>query len=178
MNSEERAKLARLITATAMYYQRPITTEVISMMADDLDDLNFESVSEGYLKYRRNPKNKFFPLPAQIRDIVAPEETTESGAREQIALIKLAIEKFGWPEPLKAEEFMGPIAWQIVKEHGGWQRMCESNFFHNSGLLAQARNRAEDLIKHQFIFGNLKSLPTPRPYEFLESSEAQDELDL
>lgn len=149
MNPEQRAQLGKVITATAMYYQRQITTEVVSMMVSDLEDLPFEKVVKAYETLRRDPKTQGFPLPAKIRGVVAPTPTVETEARDVIEKIKIAIGKFGYMRGEEARAYVGEIGWQIVRGLGGWMAVCQSNFIHNSALIAQARARGEDLINFQ-----------------------------
>jgi hypothetical protein len=149
MNQAERSQVAKIITATAMYYQRPITSEVVSMMVDDLEDLPFEKVLKAYQAIRRDAKNKFFPLPAQVRELICPVMSVQAQAREDVENIKIAITDFGYMRGAEARAAIGEIGWRIVEGLGGWQRVCESNFIHNSALIAQARARGEDLINYQ-----------------------------
>ena len=148
MNQENRSKLSIIIAATARYYSRQIDKEIVSMMLDDLSDLEYESVARAYSEYRKNPKNRTFPMPAQIREVVSPEVTPEAKAREIIDRIKKAIDRIGYARESEAEKSIGPIGWQLIKGMGGWTRVCESDFIFNHGLIAQVRNRAEDLFKY------------------------------
>lgn len=140
--------LREMIILTASYYSKTLSEPLLDMYAEDLSDLPVNAVLSAYQAYRRNPKNKAFPLPAQIREIVAPEADPEAEARAILDRIITAINKFGWPQGEAAKAYVGPIGWRIVENNGGWMKLCESNFIHNPGLLAQARNRAEDLIKY------------------------------
>lgn len=149
MSAEEIKELKKGIAITASYYGRDLLPEAIQFMADDLADLPFEKVSQAYLKYRRDPKNRTMPLPAQIRAIADPVLTAEVESRDVIEKIKIAISKFGYMRGAEARAFVGEIGWRIVQGLGGWQRVCESNFIHNSALIAQARSRGEDLINFQ-----------------------------
>lgn len=163
MTDAELKELKKGITLTASYYGRELKPEVIAMMAEDLSNLPFAKVSQAYLTYRRDPKNRTMPLPAQIRAIVDPQPTPEAEGREAVERIKLAIAKFGWPQGEAARAFIGEVGWRIVEGMGGWMRVCESDFIHNPGLIAQARNRAEDLVRYEDHFSsNVVALPTSR----------------
>jgi hypothetical protein len=161
-------KLKETIILTASYYQKSIAPQVLEMYVEDLIDLQIDEVINAYRSYRRNPKNKFFPLPGQIREIVAPEKSPEAEGREIVENIKRAVAEFGYMRTSEALTFIGPVGAQIVRSMGGWSRVCESDFLYNSSLLAQARNRAEDLVK----FGDsgskfLKLTPPENSDEFL-----------
>lgn len=148
MTAEEIKELKKGIAITASYYGRDLLSEAIQFMAEDLSDLPFAKVSEAYLRYRRDPKNRTMPLPAQIRAIVQPTPDPEAEARAILDRIITAVNKFGWPQGEQARAFIGELGWRVVQFNGGWTELCQSNFIHNPGLLAQARNRAEDLIKY------------------------------
>jgi hypothetical protein len=145
MSPEEIKQIKKGIFLTAAYYNRDLNDEVIQMMAEDLADLPFVKVSDAFLKYRRDPKNRTMPLPAQIRGIVEPTVTSDSAARDVVEKIKIAIRDFGYTNANLAKEYIGPAGWNIVRGMGGWQSVCESDFIHNSAMIAQARNRASDL---------------------------------
>jgi hypothetical protein len=123
-----RQSLAKIINNTAIYYGRSLEPEVLSMMCNDLDDLPVDRVLAAYDAYRRNPKNKFFPLPAQIREIVCPEEniTAEDQAREIAARICAAVPTFGWCNGHKARTYVGEIGWSVILRQGGWSYLCEN----------------------------------------------------
>lgn len=164
-------KVKEIIVLTASYYRQTIDRAVLDMYADDLADLSTEAVLGAYTAYRKNPKNKTFPLPAQIREMIAPQQTPEAEAREVIDRIKIAIRDFGWADAMGARAYLGPLAWSVVKGMGGWQSVCEGDFLFNPGLIAQARNRAEDLAK----FGNYDKtpfvLPAPEPIQSITHEE-------
>lgn len=147
MNIDQLKELKLGIIQTAVYYNRDLTPGVLTMMVEDLSDLDFDAVSDAYLKYRRSPKNKTFPLPAQIRELVEPVADDESEARDAVEKIKLAISKFGYPHGTLAKDFIGEIGWSIVNGLGGWLSVCESDFTYNPAMIAQARTRAMDLVK-------------------------------
>jgi hypothetical protein len=143
MNREERKQIGHVIVLTAQYYDRKLTPEVISMMVDDLADLDAAAVAEAFREYRRNPANRFFPLPGQIRAIVAPGFDDNSAARDAAGRILSAVSRFGWNNPERAKEYVGTLGWAVVERQGGWRNVCETLTFENSGQLqAQWRDLA------------------------------------
>lgn len=128
MNQQERQAIKALIVATHGYYSTPIADSVIAMHVEDLDDLDFEKVVQGYKLYRRNPKNKFPPLPAAIRDLIIPAEDRDrddsDDGRFVAAKILQAIKQFGFYRASEASRFMGELAWEVVQMQGGWQTLC------------------------------------------------------
>lgn len=64
-----------LLARLALLYWRPDFTpgqakQLYVQYLEDLRDFAFSDVSEAIQKYRRNPENKFFPLPGQLRGII------------------------------------------------------------------------------------------------------------
>ena len=157
MTADELKELKKGIAITASYFGRDLLPEAIQLMAEDLSDLPFEKISQAFLRYRRDPKNRAMPLPAQIRAIVDPKPDPESEGREIIERVVIAITKFGYTQFQAAMEFIGPVGKRIADAHGGWTALCESNFIHNPAMIAQARTRATDLIKYGDSF---RSEPT------------------
>lgn len=145
---------------TASYYRQTIDPGVLEMYVEDLEDLPGEQVIEAYKAYRKNPKNTQFPLPAQIRGMIAPVPTSEAIARECLGRINTAISKFGYVALLPAKEYIGDIGWKYVESCGGWARLCESDFIHNGAAQAQARSRLIDLA--QFGTNSLATALTQR----------------
>lgn len=148
MNDAELKELKKLIFNTTKYYGREINPEVITMMADDLSDLSFSDVLNAYTLYRRDPKNKSMPLPAQIRDLISPTLTPIAQAREILERIKYAITKFGYASGLEAHRYIGDIGWNVVRRSGGWHAICESDIFSNSSRQAQMRDSIADQITY------------------------------
>ena len=172
MNSVERSNLAKIITATAMYFQRQITTEVVSMMVSDLEDLPFEKVARAYETIRRDPKTQAFPIPAKIRGLIKPTPDPEAEGREIVDRVVIAITKFGYSQFQAAMAFIGPIGKRIVNAHGGWTALCESNFIHNPAMIAQARSRATDMIKYGDSFRSESTqIEAPQETPQLESKK-------
>lgn len=150
MNLEQRQQIGLVILNTARYYNRIIEKETISMMLDDLSDLSFEEILKAYKKYRLDSKNKTFPLPAQIRDLINPEATDESVGRDISAKILSAISKFGYPNAKDARAYIGEFGWGIVNKLGGWSYLCENRGLNlnSTSFIAQVRDLATDLSKH------------------------------
>lgn len=150
MTQPERSELALKIVTTAKYYSRQVDRDVVSMMIDDLSDLNLQDVLTAYDRYRTNPKNKMFPMPAQIREILCPEINPESQGREIAARIQGAIVKYGYANPIEAKDYIGPVGWEIVQSYGGWSYLCENHgkAIDSSVFQAQTRERAKDMVTH------------------------------
>lgn len=151
-------EIKKIIILTAAYYGREIKPEVVAMMAEDLADLDPNAVKNAYNAYRRNPKNRTMPLPAQIREIVSPVIDDEIEARDAAARIIQAISKYGHNNQFLAREFMGELAWSVVNKQGGWQNLCESFQIAQTGIW-QAQFR--DLAKTQLALAKAGRLDLP-----------------
>lgn len=176
MSADPRKALAYEIAGLAQYYGRKLEERVLGMMVDDLADLPLEPVLDAFKNYRRNPKNRFFPLPAQIREIVAPEITPEAQGREIAASIQEAVVRFGYPNGELARAFLGHAGWEVVKRFGGWAHLCQNlgvaidiTTFH-----AQARQLAEDTVRYSGKTRHLQIAPPPRADLFIADEKARD----
>lgn len=125
-----KSNLLETIALTFTYYNpgQVLPNPVVAMYGEDLADLPINECIRAYRNYRLNSKNTKFPLPAQIRAIVRPEEyiSAEAQAREIAARICGAIPKYGWSNTAQARAFIGEIGWRAVERQGGWQYLCEN----------------------------------------------------
>lgn len=153
------------IILTAMYYDKTMSEELLAMFAADLADLPAAKVVEAYQTYRRDPKNRTFPLPAQIREIVSPTASPESIARDSAARIPEAIRLFGYNWPDKARKHIGEPGWVAVQRFGGWEHVCQHHGTSNMNALtfqAQARDIALAHVELAATGIDAKALPMPR----------------
>ncbi len=141
--------LKELIVLTASYYGKTLSAPLLEMYVDDLSDLPTDQVALAYRAYRRNPKNTQFPLPAQIRGVVAPELDPDSIAREVAARITAAIPKYGYANSIDARAYIGEIGWSIVERQGGWPYICERHgvSIDPTAFQAQTRELAKSDLK-------------------------------
>lgn len=151
MTHEERSKIGTTIAHMAQYYGKAVTKEVIAMMVLDLEDLSVAAVLEAFNAYRRDPRNRFFPLPAQVRELINPTPTPEQIAREAVSRVQEAISRFGYCNSEQAKSFIGELGWGVVKSYGGWSSVCERMGVNLSfdTFAAQAR----ELLKARVIHG-------------------------
>ncbi len=146
--------LKEVIVLTHAYYNQgkdPLKDQVLLMYAEDLADLPEPECIFAYNQWRRDPKNKTFPLPAHIREIVSPDEfvSPEIEAREIARRVVGAVTKFGWNNARDAEAFIGPIGWDAVNRSGGWSIICEQmSTFNRTTFEAQMRDLLEGVVKY------------------------------
>lgn len=124
MTEDEKKKVKAGYVALSAYYQRPLEDYVLRMYAEDLEDMPFGVVIDAMIQWRKNPKNRTLPLPAELRNQVTPALTDEQLAIESVARIVQAMSKHGSYNPDAAREFMGDLAWEVVKREGGWVKIC------------------------------------------------------
>lgn len=65
-----------LLAKLAVVYWRPDFTagqakQLYSQYLDDLRDFAFQDIADAIEKYRRDPENKFYPSPGQLRGLIA-----------------------------------------------------------------------------------------------------------
>jgi hypothetical protein len=150
MTQDQRKEMGKALAATAFYYGRQLTPEVLAMMLDDLADLPFEKTMEAMKAYRLNPNNRAFPMPAQLRAVVSPSVDVDSAAREIAARIAGAITKYGWARGEDAHAFIGEAGWNIVRDLGGWSHLCQNHgvTIDPTAFLAQTRDLAKSRLTH------------------------------
>lgn len=157
-------EIKALIIATSAYFGQRLDDIVVTMYAEDLADLPVAEIQRALLALRRDPKTTRFPLPATIRDRIAPAPTEENDAAEAAARIAGAARRFGYTNPERAREFIGELGWRVVQLDGGWQNVCETLTEDNLGtfraqwrqlaLATQRRAKSGQL-------GQAPALPTP-----------------
>lgn len=194
MTQEQRGQIAFLITKTAKYYSKQIDKEVISMMVDDLSDLDFGLVANAYSEYRKNPKNKFFPLPAQIREIIFPEIDDRFVAIELARKIDKCISKYGYvweqgcfnglnhywqgngkicssfKEAVLSE--LGELGWHTICSRGGWLATRNSaNEMEEGQFIAQMRDQILASITLQKQGIDIAQIEMPKHKSEISDSE-------
>lgn len=151
--------LKEVIILTANYYGKQLNPMVLEMYVEDLEAFDEVAVISAYRSYRKDPKNKFFPLPAQIIEIMSPQASDEAQAIESVNRIILAITKFGYPNPDEAKEFIGDMGWLVVRDYGGWESLCQNMGVEYSEQTFRAQ--ARDSIKSKINLSKAGMLGTP-----------------
>jgi hypothetical protein len=120
-------RVKEMIILTANYYQRTLNQPVLEMYLEDLEGHDEEKIVQAYKTYRKDPRNKSFPLPAQILDIMNPQVSTDAQAQEIAGRITESISKFGYTGGAQAKAFIGEIGWSVVQRFGGWAEICRDH---------------------------------------------------
>lgn len=141
-------KLKEIILLHASYYRQTMSPEVLTMYVADLADLEISEVIAAYDSYRRNPKNKTNPLPAQIREIIEPQVSDRSAAEALTSQIIAGIKKhdvYFYP----GDAAYGPAGASLVRRRGGWVRLCNEFWNCDATMFrAQMRDELEANIKY------------------------------
>ena len=119
-----KAEYCKIVFGLATYYNHSMTAEQISLHADDLMVLTPDQLKVAIKTYTADPENNFYPLPAKLLSVIKPVETDLDIGRTVAGNILTAISKFGSYRHDDARNFMGEVAWEVVKLQGGWKSIC------------------------------------------------------
>jgi hypothetical protein len=171
MNSQERVKVGEFWIGLAQMYGKDIPQIALKIMLDAVSDISGNEIMIALEEWSKNSKQNRHPLPGELREILRKELSIDAKANESANKIRQAITKFGWPEPDKAKEFMGDLAWAIVIRFGGWQYICQNHGVDLNPLTfhAQARDSAKSILEQ----GNLGVLDKPIGIDSPRSQDLQ-----
>ena len=140
--------IVEILEALAAYYRTQITPMQFAMYAEDLSCLSPDELVKACKEYRRNPANKFFPLPSALIAIVKPVETELDLGQDVASKVIGAVSKFGSYRSTEAREWIGQIGWECVQRMGGWSTICAELTEDNKGtFFAQIRGLAQTVNK-------------------------------
>lgn len=170
MTTNEVQNLKKILIVTAAYYGKELSDEVVRLQVGDLQDLDYDRVVRGFESFRRDPKNKFAPLPADIRALADPAESEVDVGRDTAVRLIAALAKHGadwargylaggmrnfdgggqrwltWGEAAKAE--IGEIGLAIVARYNGWSQFHSTyNYAQATSMQAQLRDLASSIAK-------------------------------
>jgi hypothetical protein len=156
--------------ALGEYYQVPLTENQLLMYTQDVEKLSSDDLARAAQSWRNNPENTRCPRPAQLIDLLNPTVSEQGEAVEVANRIWEAIGKFGWPNPVKAKEFIGELGWIVVERYGGWKSIClESNDAEPGIMKAQMRETAKSVAERARA-GVLHTPPAlPKPDQEIKS---------
>ena len=149
MSPQERNELGILFANLAEYYSKNLTRGALAMYIEDLEEYPLGQIQLAMKKYRQDTKNRTFPVPAQLIEIMNPKTNSRNEAMEAASRITEAVSYFGYTNPERAKEYIGDLGWRIVSRIGGWQYLCENLgvTLHVSTFQAQARDIALSTIE-------------------------------
>lgn len=135
------------LTKLARYYGYAIDPYQITAYASDLSDLDQRAVERALNHMREDHTRKRLPLPAEVRHFLSPKLSREAQAQDIVARIYANIQPIGQNRPKRAEEVLGPTAWEVVRRMGGWGFLCTSDERDRNTQYAQAREQAKALLE-------------------------------
>lgn len=157
MSPDEKKEVKKLWTMLATYYGREVMDQVIMMYTEDVADMPFEAVKRAMHEYRRGPRNRTMPLPADIRQIAQPEAIgDELLAVDAAARILHAMVKFGYPNWKAAQEYIGTLGWMVVQKQGGWEQLCQST---KADDRLTFQKQARDIARSEIAIARTRRLP-------------------
>lgn len=141
-------QIVEILEALAAYYREQLSPLQLAMYAEDLSCLTPEQLVEAVKTYRRNPANKFFPLPAALIGVIRPVENEADDGRDIASRVIAAVAKFGSYQAEGAKKHIGEIGWECVQRMGGWKTVCSELTEETKGIMnAQIRDLAMTLKK-------------------------------
>jgi len=145
--NEHTKSISRILTMLAEYYDKILSKSQLTMYSAHLQDLTTEELQAACSTYTRDPNNKFFPLPAMLRQLIRPVLIgDDENAREAAGRILASVSKFGHTNTERAREYVGDLGWAVVARQGGWLNVCTMLTEDNVGMLqAQWRELAISL---------------------------------
>lgn len=163
MNEAEKKQVTQLFAITAAYYRAQLPDEVLKLYAEDLSELTYAEASAAIGAYRRDPKNRAMPLPAQLIAIAKPATDPLAYGREVAGRCVKAIGLYGWPQPHKARAYIGEEGWQVIEEKGGWTHFCGQHGvdIDPGQFAAQTRDRVADQVEKKGIQPRVVELVAP-----------------
>jgi hypothetical protein len=140
--------IVEVLEGLAAYYRTTLSPVQFAMYAEDLAGLTPAELVHACREYRRNPQNKFFPLPSSLISIVRPVETELDLGNDVASRIIGAVSRFGSYRGPEARAHIGEIGWECVKRFGGWVTICsELTDDTKTAIFAQLRGLAQTVAK-------------------------------
>lgn len=172
MNSSERVQVGELWVRVSKMYAREIPRESLTMMLDAVSDIDGDKLIGALNEWVRTSKFPRHPTPAEVRNLAMPSIDDDTQAREVASRITYALRKFGYTNPVRAQEYIGPVGWHVVGRCGGWQNVCENTMEDQMGVFtAQARDLAKASIEisRSGLFDQPVAFPIMKEMPKLES---------
>lgn len=119
MFDESKKEFYVLMKGCTEIYRQDLTDAIVSIFWEMLKIYEIEKVKAGFSSYLRNPKNLFFPKPAQIiEEIEGRKEDKALQAWSKALNAKL---EFGFYRSVVFDDL---IIHDVVSDFGGWVKFC------------------------------------------------------
>lgn len=133
-----REQIAEIVGKLAEYYDKNLSRSQVAMYVEDLISLQPEQLVVAVQRYRRNPQNVFFPLPAKLVELAAAVDG-RPGVEEAWALLpKSESDSVVWSQEMRGA--YGACR-DLLEEDPIAARMAFKEVY--TRLLAEARARNE-----------------------------------
>lgn len=161
MTAEEMGKRLTWLAATlTKWAPKEINRDLCLIWLNVLDDFTDQEINEAFV--RASAELTEWPPPAAIiRFCRGIDKTDEEIGQEVSSRIEGAITRFGYSNPERAKEFIGNIGWEVVRQCGGWSRLCEIEYDCLPSTRKQWRDIGAIVSKNYFFTG--KNLPPSLP---------------
>ena len=133
------------LVALAELLDTKISKFKLDLYLDAVKDLSDDEFKAGYNELVLNFSYGRFPTPAEFRSAARPRLTPRQESIQILDRVKIAVRRFGWPQPELAKEFLGDMAWSFVERNGGWEHVCSdpNANVNDSTRYAQMRDACE-----------------------------------
>jgi hypothetical protein len=144
----ERTQIINQLIMMTELYGKQISQNALKLFADMLMPFDYEKIMSSLESYLGNPKNKFFPVPAQIIELMEPKINDDEEARRISATIIGCVSKHGYNNGPDARKEIGELGWDIILRLGGWVSFCTELSDNNvTSFQAQIRDLASVSLK-------------------------------
>lgn len=127
--------------------QLTVTKESLVLFAKMLDEYEPKRVEWAIFDYAKNASFPRFPLPSELLNRITPVKLVADESNEIVAAIFSAIRSYGGRYNINAaRENLGEIAWRVVENFGGWERICTCEEGDANTMRAQLRNHAQAVL--------------------------------
>lgn len=124
MNEQSKNDFVKFWLNVASYYRQNIPDETIKLYVYDCREFAIEEIRTAFEKHRTSAKAEFFPVPAVLKNLARPPIDDEAEAHAAVARIQACLSPFKSAQD--AREYMGELAWEVVKAMGGWRWFGEN----------------------------------------------------
>ena len=177
MLAQEIRELAAEWAGLGEYYRQPLSDQVCGWYAQDLSDLDFETVIAAMRRARFEKGRRQLPMPADVRERAKPAGLVGTNAVDLAAAISSGVARFGYTGTERAKAHIGDVGWGVVERMGGWAHLCMSLKTSEMGTfyaqcrelcrvaIDEAEAKAIALVGHEdtrkLRHGGLTALPPP-----------------
>ena len=140
MNEEKRKAIAAVLMKLSVYFDVVLPESRLKLFVDQLQDVDPMKLLIAGERFTSNPKNRFFPFPSQLRELLGSGfMSDEAKAEDAASRITGAITRYGYTwinlanqyEPggwtACSKKVLGELGVLIVHRLGGWSQLCQSD---------------------------------------------------